>query len=364
MKIINAMFGRGLGGIEQAFLNASQSLARRGHEILSLTHPKAEILPQLEELCRTEPSISHRTLANWGQWDPLAVLRLKSLAHRFQPDIVLCHGNRANLLLGRALKGIAPVVGFAHRYRLKHLARMENVIAVSKDLCQQLYQSGMAQTQVFHIPNMINLDGVRPIQRRNWLQQDADRPACIGAMGRMVDDNKGFDLLIDALALLHERDLVFEAKIAGDGPLLPRLKERARQAGLENHLSFPGWVADRQQFFESCDLFCVPSRHEPFGIIVLEAWAHGVPLIATAAQGPTEMMTDQRDGLLVPLAGQDKLVPALADALAQALQNPALMDELATNALAQVRNYGLDAIGEMMETALIKIRNAHRTNPH
>ena len=358
MKIINAMFGRGLGGIEQAFLNASQSLARRGHEILSLTHPKAEILPQLKEICRTQPSISHRTLANWGQWDPLAVLRLKSLAQQFQPDIVLCHGNRANLLLGRALKGIAPVVGFAHRYSLKHLSRMDSVIAVSKDLCQQLSQSGMAENQIFHIPNMINLDAIKPIARRNWLQAQTDHPACIGAMGRMVDDNKGFDLLIEALALLHKQDLVFQAKIAGDGPLLPMLKARARQAGLENHLSFPGWIADKQKFFEECDLFCVPSRHEPFGIIVLDAWAHGVPLIATAAQGPSEMISDQRDGLLVPFGDQDTVISALADALARGLQDPELMDRLAINGLAQVHNYGLDAVGEMMETALIKIKNA------
>ena len=358
MKIINAMFGRGLGGIEQAFLNASQSLSRRGHEILSLTHPKAEILPQLKEICATTPSISHKTLANWGQWDPLAAMRLKSLAQQFQPDIVLCHGNRANLLLGRALKGIAPVVGFAHRYSLKHLARMDSVIAVSKDLYQQLSQSGMAENQIFHIPNMINLEGIKPITRRNWLQQNKNRPACIGAMGRMVDDNKGFDLLIEALALLHKRDLSFQAKIAGDGPLLPMLKARARQAGLENHLSFPGWIADKQKFFEECDLFCVPSRHEPFGIIVLDAWAHGVPLIATAAQGPSEMISDQRDGLLVPLDDQDTVISALADALARGLQDPELMDRLAINGLSQVHNYGLDAVGEMMETALIKIKNA------
>ena len=358
MKIINAMFGRGLGGIEQAFLNASQSLARRGHEILSLTHPKAEILPQLEEICRTEPSISHRTLANWGQWDPLAAMRLKSLAQQFQPDIVLCHGNRANLLLGRAFSGIAPVVGFAHRYSLKHLSRMDSVIAVSKDLRQQLYQSGMAENQIFHIPNMINLDDIKPITRRNWLHAQTDRPACIGAMGRMVDDNKGFDLLIEALALLHKQDLVFQAKIAGDGPILPMLKARARQAGLENHLSFPGWIADKQKFFEECDLFCVPSRHEPFGIIVLDAWAHGVPLIATAAQGPSEMISDQRDGLLVPFGDQDTVISALADALARGLQDPELMDRLAINGLSQVHNYGLDAVGEMMETALIKIKNA------
>ena len=358
MKIINAMFGRGLGGIEQAFLNASQSLSRRGHEILSLTHPKAEILPQLKEICATTPSISHKTLANWGQWDPLTVMRLRRLAQQFQPDIVLCHGNRANLLLGRAFSGIAPVVGFAHRYSLKHLSRMDSVIAVSKDLCQQLSQSGMAENQIFHIPNMINLDDIKPIQRRNWLQQDKNRPACIGAMGRMVDDNKGFDLLIDALALLHKRDLSFQAKIAGDGPLLPMLKARARQAGLENHLTFPGWIADKQGFFEECDLFCVPSRHEPFGIIVLDAWAHGVPLIATAAQGPSEMISDQRDGLLVPLDDQDAVILALTDALARGLQDPELMDRLAINGLAQVHNYGLDAVGEMMETALIKIKNA------
>ena len=77
-------------------------------------------------------------------------------------------------------------------------------------------------------------------------------------------------------------------------------------------MRFLGWVEDKRAFFETLDLFCVPSREEPFGIVVLEGMAHGRAVVATAAAGPREIIRDGIDGLLVPPASPPALAAALA----------------------------------------------------
>jgi glycosyltransferase involved in cell wall biosynthesis len=64
---------------------------------------------------------------------------------------------------------------------------------------------------------------------------------------------------------------------------------------------FLGWRDDRSALLKAADLCLVPSRHEPFGNVVLNAWSHGVPLVAAASQGPGYLVRSGEDGVLVPV---------------------------------------------------------------
>src|SRR6202034_4671627 len=95
-------------------------------------------------------------------------------------------------------------------------------------------------------------------------------------------------------------NIPFKAVLAGEGEEEGALRDLAREKGLGEELRFAGWVTDKQAFFDSIDLFCLPSHHEPFGIVLLEAMAQGLPVVATASEGPSEILEAGEPGVLVP----------------------------------------------------------------
>lgn len=113
---------------------------------------------------------------------------------------------------------------------------------------------------------------------------------------------KGPDLLLEAVpGLLHSRG---DAKFifVGDGHMRGQLEHRARELGVSHAVRFLGSMdgnSDLLNLYKSTDVVCVPSRNEPFGIVVLEAWAAGKPVVATRNGGPRDFVSHGQDGYLV-----------------------------------------------------------------
>lgn len=126
------------------------------------------------------------------------------------------------------------------------------------------------------------------------------------ALGRL-HPNKAFDTLIDALAQVPEAYLW----IAGEGPLLGELERQAAKLGVIARTRFLGWRDDVAGLFAAADLFVCPSRHEPLGNVVIEAWAQGKPVVAAAAQGPSQLIFDGENGLLTPVDDASAMAGAI-----------------------------------------------------
>ena len=154
------------------------------------------------------------------------------------------------------------------------------------------------------------------------------------ALGRL-HPNKGFDVLIAALQQVPDAYLW----IAGDGPLLGALERQAARLGVISRLRFLGWRDDVAALFAAADLFVCPSRHEPLGNVVIEAWAQGNPVVATAAQGPRQLIVDGENGLLCPIDDP----AALAACLGRALAEPGMAGHLAAAGQASYRQYFTEA---------------------
>jgi len=170
------------------------------------------------------------------------------------------------------------------------------------------------------IPN-----GVCVAELRDATPARRGRPYVL-AIGRHVHQ-KGFDVLVEAWAKLQTT--VFEPidlVIAGDGPERDSLIAQARDRGVEGMIQFPGRCdrATTASLFSGCLAFVLPSRHEPFGIVNLEAMAAAKPVVATDVGGVAEVVEAGVTGLLVP-AGDSG---ALAAALGQLVTNPGLAAEL------------------------------------
>src|SRR5258706_13129845 len=126
---------------------------------------------------------------------------------------------------------------------------------------------------------------------RSAFDTAADAPLLV-ALGRL-HTNKAFDVLIEALAGVHDAHLW----IAGTGPEESALKARIASRDLGKRVRFLGWREDTEAVLAAADIFVCPSRHEPLGNVVIEAFAQGLPVIATASQSPKALIEDGLNGL-------------------------------------------------------------------
>ncbi|MPN38158.1 N-acetyl-alpha-D-glucosaminyl L-malate synthase [bioreactor metagenome] len=146
---------------------------------------------------------------------------------------------------------------------------------------------------------------------------------------------KGFDVLLRAFAMADVPDEVCLV-VGGDGPEMASLRDLAAELGLGARVILPGRLSKAAVLGAMTDaaLVVVPSRREAFGIVVLEAWACGTPVVASRSGGPDDLIQDGDCGLLV-----DPEDPAaMAQAIGRALQ-PTLGQTLAAHGLRCVQHY-------------------------
>jgi glycosyltransferase involved in cell wall biosynthesis len=180
----------------------------------------------------------------------------------------------------------------------------DRVIAVSGALCNEI----KAQ---YHVPDA-KLRCVRNGINCTHFDGFIDPSICratygIGPMDPMVlfvgrlTIQKGPDLLLEAIpCVLHRRP---DAKFVfvGDGYMRNDLEQRANELGVRHAVRFLGNMSangELTNLYKSTDVVCVPSRNEPFGIVVLEAWAAGKPVVVTRNGGPAEVVAHNQDGLV------------------------------------------------------------------
>ncbi|ESQ81354.1 glycosyltransferase [Asticcacaulis sp. YBE204] len=302
MRVLNLMLAKGRGGLETMSLRYHQALKGEGFEILSVGHSDGV-------LCDKLPRDQVRVLNTKFTGSPLAALKLKAIAKTFKPDIVLAHGNRAITLAVHGWADLAPeTVAVVHNFRFKpDIAKVAAAIAVSPAVAEAL-KTRQPKLHVHELENFtpLTMHPVKPFP--------LDIPV-IGALGRL-HVNKGFDVLIRAVGLLRDRDVDVHLSIAGDGPEKDNLHKLVDQLGLQALVGFPGWIEPADGFMATCDLFVLSSRVEPFGLVLAEAMAAGVPVISTGIDGPRHILKDGELAQLVPPESPEALADAIETVLA------------------------------------------------
>ncbi|AIK96692.1 glycosyltransferase [Candidatus Odyssella acanthamoebae] len=341
MKIMNLMLSRGRGGIEQAFVNSAHAIQNfSDFEQLCVIDQRSTVGDQL-----TIPAVK---IHQFADWDPIAIYQLHKLIKNFKPDLILCHGNRPlkMTLRVKSLFGLldAKIVGFCHNFSIKYLLKADAIISVSKYILDNhLLTAGCPKEHAFHIPNMIDLNGYQPIALK-----PRSEPIVIGTMGRFVK-KKGFEDYIRAIKILVDRGIHIKAILGGGGDEEQNLKALATELKLEGILDFIGWVHDKRSFYQQLDLFCLPSREEPFGIIALDTLAYGSPMVATRTSGPVEFLVDGENAILCNHTDPTDL----ADAIEKMLRfTEAELHRIVNQGFATVRRYDLTTVSQELVTVL------------
>ncbi|KQP88431.1 glycosyl transferase family 1 [Methylobacterium sp. Leaf113] len=183
-----------------------------------------------------------------------------------------------------------------------------------------------------------------------------DGPVRLFYHGR-VDRRKGVLDLIDALALLRDRAIPFEAVISGIGPDVDSSKARAAELNFsETAIRFTGY-ADYDtvpELYRAADVFVSPTYAEGFSNTILEAMAAGLAVVSTHSVGVSDCLRDGENGLMV----QPGDVPALAEALGRIIEDAPLRRRLAEDGLAECRRvYSWRAVGRQIMDAYARVVN-------
>jgi len=174
-------------------------------------------------------------------------------------------------------------------------------------------------------------------------------PAPIGevpyvlALGRVVP-KKGFDLLLAGYAAMDPGQRTADLVIAGTGSALETLRTQAEEAGIADRVHFVGRLSREQvaAAMAGARVFVMPSRLEPFGIVVLEAWRAGTVVVATDRGGPPEFVRDGVDGLLVDPFD----TAAVAAVLGRVLDDDGLRGSVAAAGRQRVLSFGWPRIAD------------------
>ena len=227
-----------------------------------------------------------------GRLDWRTPRALKKEIEAFKPDIVLTWMNRASLMCP---KGKFVHVGrLGGYYDLKYYKKCDHLIANTEDIRDYLIGQGQAEETTHYLPNFVSGDKAEPLDR-GPLYTPETAPLVVG-MGRL-HENKAFDVLIEAVSRVPSAYLW----IAGEGPLRQDLEKLAESHAVKPRTRFLGWRDDTASILAGADVFVCPSRHEPLGNVVIEAWAQGVPVIAADSLGPGTLIEQGETGILVPV---------------------------------------------------------------
>jgi glycosyltransferase involved in cell wall biosynthesis len=316
-RVLQAIAGAPYGGAETFFLRLVVALQRAGElqrvlirrNTVRAQHLRAAgvavaELPFGGALDLTTRSAFRREIASW------------------RPDIVLTWMSRATRLCPRGeFEHVGRLGGY---YDLKYYRQCDHLIGNTRAIVDYAIRRGWPPERVSYLPNFVPDASAEVTSRTSDdVARGEQRPLAL-TLGRL-HPNKGIDLLLEGFAATRGIDLW----IAGDGPLRPPLERLATRLGITERVRFLGWRDDVPALLARADLLVCPSLHEPLGNVVIEAWSAGLPVVATASDGPAALIVHDESGVLVPLPNARGGGPqALARAIERVCADAVLRDRL------------------------------------
>ena len=224
--------------------------------------------------------------------------------------------------------------GLFGNFFLSLIRKADKIIVLCSQSQQEAQAAGFNPHQIIHIPNGVDLSVFVPATQPPALSQN------ILFVGRL-DQMKGVDILLEAIAELKKRGLKTTCTIVGDGPIKEGLQSLTRKLNIESQVVFAGTCSDIVRHLHTAAVFVLPSRSEGMPNVVLEAMACGVPVIAASVGGIPDIIQNGRNGLLI--APDD--IKALSSALASLFTDPDLAARIGTQARMDAESlFSLDRI--------------------
>jgi glycosyltransferase involved in cell wall biosynthesis len=292
---------------------------RLSAEVETLGVPTSTIAGTAGSL-RLHPLHTPRALAEMS----VAALQVRRTARRWHADVVHANSIRTGIVLG--LGRLSPAATVVHvrdclppgpvtNATMRLIADTATVIVANSHYTARAVSAAVPGTHIEVVHNAVDLERWDPArinraQARAALGGAGERPVLLGVVAQL-SPWKGQDTAIEALRLLRDEGVDAQLLLIGSAKFVARatrydneayvasLRLRIVEAGLEDRVSWLGEREDVPELVRALDVLLLPSTEEPFGRALIEAMALGVPVLATEVGGPSEIVTDGREGYLL-----------------------------------------------------------------
>jgi glycosyltransferase involved in cell wall biosynthesis len=376
------------GGVERHVLNLSRELARRGHEVeifTCATTRQGEVLElsSVVEGMRVHRFQSVMSLGEFGKvWPGFAREVLRGEfdvvhAHSFRhphTDLSMMVSKLAGSssvltthapfhpggVRGPLARALVPI--YDSLFAPTTLGYFGTAIALTGDEAELLRRMGATSDQIVVIPHGVDATHFSPSDPSLFTSkfglEGRDIALCLSRINR----TKGLDVLLDSFSSIASQTpnlmLVFAGGCTSpkEEEFLAELKRKTEALGFGGRVVFTGRLTDAEKAsaYEACSVFVLPSIYEPYGIVLLEAAAHGKPLISTRTGGPKSIIVEGVTGLLVAPGESRELAHALLH-LAVHREEAARMGE---EARRMAREHTWERVAEATERAYLRITRA------
>jgi glycosyltransferase involved in cell wall biosynthesis len=321
-----------IGGAERVLYEESTRLAKKGHTVRVLTRKLTDHEADVEQIDGVEEhrysfqeklfpfffksilSDCRRTFRSLEENFPFDIINfhqpfsaigvLSLTGSRRVPCVYTCHSLSFEEYISRSSSPKNPFSWLLHRLQIRSrksieqtvLKRSDSIVALSEYTREKLQRTyGLAPSKVSVIPGGVDLERFRPstdetqIRTRIGLPEDK----FILFTVRNLVPRMGLENLISAFEIVQNGRTDLLLVIGGEGPLEKALKEQARRCGVEDFVRFAGYIPDEDlpSYYQMADLFILPTTElEGFGLVTVEAFASGLPVLGTPIGGTREIL--------------------------------------------------------------------------
>jgi len=361
-----------INGVVTSIVSLKDAYERKGHETYVFA-PKVEDYIDQEKNVFRYRSINLTSKVKYPLPIPLS-FRAKKVITEFNPDIVHIHHpfllSSQAIMYGKKL-GIPKILTLHTQYEqyayyvapipqiitqeaikiiVSSLAYKIDCITTPSESMKDLIKSYGIENRIEVIPNAIHLASFKEenelkrleIKKKYNLKED---DKIILYVGRIAWE-KSIDKIIEALAIIKRKGISkVKFLLVGKGPAMDELRQLVQSLGVEEEVIFTGAVSNEeiQHYYKIAYLFTIASTSETFGIVIIEALASGIPVLAVRAPGAVDILTNGVDGWLT-----EDNVAQFANALEKLIREPELRERLSQGTLKTSEKYSINVISERM----------------
>lgn len=332
--------------------DTEQSLVRANVTIATFHRGSGPVSNEFVLACE-KAGVEVHVLRERFLFDPAVLPAIRKLIAHCKPDIIQSHAVKSHFLIRlTAIHRECPWIAFHHGYTwtslrtriYNHLDRWSlpsasKVVTVCRPFASILEEIGVRPERIVIRHNSVKTfspasdEEVLALRSDLGISEDMSVLLCVGRLSR----EKAQADLIEAAALLRRENKQRKLRfiLAGEGPDERMLRGIAKSCHVEDCFTFTGYVSDLRPYYTLANLLVLPSHTEGSPNVLLEAMAAGLPIVATAVGGVPEIVTNEKQALLV-----EKQNPvALAGAIERLLGDANLQRELAEAARQSISAY-------------------------
>ncbi len=364
MKILHIDTQRRWRGGEQQLLFLAEGLQKRGHHQVIACQPESALFERGVALQNQIVTIPMR-----GEWDIVAIWRLRNIIDTEKIQIVHCHCAHAHTLglIAAKISKVQPKVVVSRRVDfhihknpvswLKYHRGADIIIAISHSIKWVLIEDGIEPIKIEVVYSGIDLkkfDG--NVINGEYLYQELGLMRGIPIIGIVaaLAPHKDHKTFLQAAALVKGKMPDAQFLIVGEGELRGELERMVERLGLKQNVTFAGFRTDIASIFSVLTILVSSSYLEGLGTTLLDAQSFGIPAVATNTGGIPEIIENEINGLLVPPQNPWDL----SEAIIRLLVDTKLRGRIITMAKEMVCRFSKDAMIEGTEHIYIKVAQA------